>query len=73
MTRVIAIGEDIHMAGYALAGVEAMPASTVAEAQAAWCNLPEDTTVLLLDPDAHRALAEQLDEGTDIVWAVLPE
>lgn len=73
MTGVVAIGDELRIAGYALAGVDTVPASSDDEARAAWRELPDDTVLLLLTPDADRALAELLDERPNIVSAVLPE
>jgi len=72
MSRVVAIGPQASLAGYALAGVEAIEAADVAAAQRAWDALPEDVGLVLLGPDAQAALAEQLAE-TPRLWVVLPE
>lgn len=72
MSRAVAIGDERRLGGYALAGVEVVPAVTAAEAAAAWDSLAEDVAVLVLSPGAHEALAGRLDERSGIVWAVLP-
>ena len=58
MSRAVAIGDERRLAGYALAGVEVLPAVTDAEARAAWTSLDEETALVLLTPGAEEALAE---------------
>ena len=72
MSRVVAIGDERRLGGYALAGVEVMAATSAVEATAAWDSLAEDVAVVVLSPGAHAALAGRLDERPTVVWAVLP-
>ena len=72
MSRAVAIGDERRLAGYALAGVEVRHASSPAEAQAAWAELAEETSLVLLTQDAYDALAAPLGERDDLVWAVVP-
>ncbi len=40
MSGIVAIGEELLLAGYALAGVDVLPAEDAAAARAAWEALP---------------------------------
>ena len=72
MSRVVAIGPRASLAGYALAGVEAIDAADAAAAQRAWDELPADVGLVLLGPTAQAALAERLAKSPRL-WVVLPE
>lgn len=54
--RVAAVGTDLDIAGFGLAGVLLCPAPTAAAARAAWAALPEDIAVVILTEDAGAAL-----------------
>jgi vacuolar-type H+-ATPase subunit F/Vma7 len=71
MSRVAAIGEQVLLAGYSLAGVEVHAADDADAARAAWDLLSDDVACVILTPAAHAALAERLDERTDVICAVL--
>lgn len=73
MSRAAAIGEDVRLAGYALAGVEVLAAGDEVEALAAWDRLPGDVACLILTPAAETALRSRLAERPRLVWAVVPE
>jgi vacuolar-type H+-ATPase subunit F/Vma7 len=74
VSRVVAIGEERLLEGYALAGVEVLPAAGAAAAREAWRALPADVALVLLSPAAHEALAGELagDSGPERIWAVVP-
>jgi vacuolar-type H+-ATPase subunit F/Vma7 len=72
MSRVAAIGEQLLVAGYSLAGVEVYAADDTDAARAAWDRLSEDVTCVILTPVAHAVLTKRLAERADVVWAVLP-
>jgi len=72
VSRVVAIGPRGALAGYALAGVEAIDAGDAAAAQRAWDELPADVGLVLLGRAAQAALAERLAERP-LLWVVLPE
>jgi vacuolar-type H+-ATPase subunit F/Vma7 len=72
MSRVVAIGNELRLAGYALAGAEVRHAASPAETLAAWESLAEDAGVLVLTPEAFAALERRLAERAELVWAVLP-
>jgi vacuolar-type H+-ATPase subunit F/Vma7 len=55
--RVAAIGEQIHVEGFALAGAVACPAENPDEVLAAWRSLPPDVAVVILTPSAAGTIA----------------
>ena len=71
MTRAAAIGEDVRVAGYALAGVEVHAVADGAAANAAWDALAVDVAGLILTAMARDALGERLHERPYLVWAVI--
>jgi vacuolar-type H+-ATPase subunit F/Vma7 len=72
MSRAVAIGERVRVAGYALAGVEVHAAQDADAALDAWERLPADVACVILTPAAWAALGKRLDDRRDLVWAVLP-
>jgi vacuolar-type H+-ATPase subunit F/Vma7 len=72
VTCAAAIGEDVRVGGYGLAGVEVHAAEDGDAARAAWAALPADVACLILTPAAHAALGARLGERPGIVWTVLP-
>jgi vacuolar-type H+-ATPase subunit F/Vma7 len=56
--RVAAIGAEVAVQGFGLAGALVLPADGPDEARAAWRSLPADVVVLILTPDAAAALPE---------------
>lgn len=58
MARVAVIGEDVRVQGFGLAGAIVCAASGSAAVQAAWRALSDDVAVVVLTPDAARALAD---------------
>ncbi len=73
MSRAVAIGHGLRLGGYALAGVEVLHAPDAEAARAAWETLPEDVALLVLDAEAHAALAPRLaEERPALVWTVVP-
>lgn len=72
MRRVAAIGEGAVLAGYGLAGVDVVPAEDAAAVLRAWAALEADVGLLLLTPAAEAALASELAERDELVWAVVP-
>jgi hypothetical protein len=73
VSRAAAIGEEVRLAGYALAGVEVHAAGDDAAVRAAWEGLSEEVGCLILTPAAHAALEPLLDERPSLLWAVMPE
>lgn len=72
MSRVAAIGDERVLEGYALAGVDVLPAQDAASALAAWRSLEPDVTLVLLSTRAHRALADELPTAGRRLWTVVP-
>jgi vacuolar-type H+-ATPase subunit F/Vma7 len=72
MSRAVAIGEAVRVAGYALAGVEVRPAESPGAALNAWRTLDLDTQLVLLTPAAAAALEGLLTETASRIWVVLP-
>jgi vacuolar-type H+-ATPase subunit F/Vma7 len=70
--KIVAIGEEERLAGYALTGVTVLPAADAESARAAWTELPSGTALVLLTPSAATALAGRARER-QLLWAVLPE
>lgn len=70
MSRVAAIGEQGRVQGYALAGAEVCRATTPEEVRAAWLDLAQDVSVVILTPAASQAL-EDVGSG-DRLTVVIP-
>jgi vacuolar-type H+-ATPase subunit F/Vma7 len=71
MSRAAAIGPEALLAGYALAGVEVLPAAGDAAVRAAWEALPGEVELLILAPEALAVLRERLSERPEVLWALL--
>lgn len=71
MTRVVAIGSALELAGYALAGVDVVGTDDPDAMRRAWSDVAEDASLVLLTADARAALPERLDAGSRL-WAVIP-
>ncbi|MGW5213439.1 V-type ATP synthase subunit F [Streptomyces sp. NPDC004051] len=72
MGRVAAIGEQIRVAGFALAGVAVLLAEEPDAVRAAWRTLPEDVELVILTPAAADALGPEPSEATAPLSAVMP-
>lgn len=71
MTRIVAIGGALELAGYALAGVDVVGTDDPDAVRRAWSDVAEDASLVLLTADARAALPERLDAGSRL-WAVIP-
>jgi vacuolar-type H+-ATPase subunit F/Vma7 len=71
VSRIVAIGGEIELAGYALAGVEVIVAENPEDARRAWSRLGGDVGLVLLTGEALQALPATLDGG-DVLWVELP-
>jgi vacuolar-type H+-ATPase subunit F/Vma7 len=71
MSRVVAIGEEAALAGYALAGVEVVGAVDPAAVVDAWKALDADVGLVLLTAAARSALEGILDRAS-LAWVALP-
>jgi vacuolar-type H+-ATPase subunit F/Vma7 len=71
---VAALGEQLRVQGFGLAGALVLEADTPEAAEAAWRDLPADVVLVILTPAAARALAPQLPDGPrDRLAVVMPE
>jgi vacuolar-type H+-ATPase subunit F/Vma7 len=73
VSRAAAIGEDVRLAGYALAGVEVHAAEDEDAARSAWEELPRDVACVILTSRARAALGGRVEDRRDLVWAVVPD
>jgi vacuolar-type H+-ATPase subunit F/Vma7 len=71
VTRIVAIGEEIQLAGYALAGAEVVATTDAERVRQAWAGV-RDVGLVLLTPAARLALPDPIDRR-DLLWTVLPE
>ena len=72
MSRVVALGEDHRLIGFALAGVGVVRAATDAEIQRAWKRIDDEVGLVILSEHAARTLGAALDDRPDVLTAVLP-
>jgi vacuolar-type H+-ATPase subunit F/Vma7 len=72
--RIAAIGDEMRIAGFALAGATPVGAATPDAVRAVWAGLDADVVLVLLTPAAAAALAGLLDDPSSTrLAAVLPE
>ncbi len=69
--KVVAIGRGAELAGFALAGVRIIPASSSADVVAAWTSL-EDVGLVILSAGASTALGPARLDRPEILTAVTP-
>jgi vacuolar-type H+-ATPase subunit F/Vma7 len=72
MSRAVAIGDELRLAGYALAGAEVRHAVAPPEIEAAWAGLDDEVGLVVLTPESYAVLEQRLAERGDVVWAVVP-
>jgi vacuolar-type H+-ATPase subunit F/Vma7 len=72
VSRAAAIGDQVRLGGYPLAGVELHAAADDAAVRAAWEALGDDVACLILTPAARAALGDRLLERPSLVWVVTP-
>ncbi len=72
MGRVAVIGAGARVAGYALAGATVIPAESAAAARQAWDALPPDVAVVILTPEASRALPPERPVNATPLVVVMP-
>ena len=72
MSRIVALGDDDRLEGFALAGASVIAASTDDEIRQAWERLDPDVGLVILSVGASRVLESRLDERSDVLTAVLP-
>lgn len=56
MTEIAAVGSEVLLRGFALAGVRICPADTPEQVRAVWAHLPDSVGLVILTPDAGAAL-----------------
>jgi vacuolar-type H+-ATPase subunit F/Vma7 len=71
MSRVLAIGNAVELAGYALVGVEVVDAPEPALVRRAWADAAGAASLVLLTTEARAALPDRLETG-DFLWTVVP-
>ncbi len=69
--NVVAIGRGAELAGFALAGVRIIPASSAADVVSAWTTLDE-VGLVILSAEASTALGPARLDRPEILTAVVP-
>jgi vacuolar-type H+-ATPase subunit F/Vma7 len=72
MSRAVAIGSDIRLAGYALAGVEVIDAGDAGAVTRVLEGLEADVALVILDRDPDDAALAALRRRQGTVWCSLP-
>lgn len=72
MGTVVAIGEQVRVGGWALAGVTVLAAERPEEVRRAWTELPVQTALVIVTPVAAEALGIELLESTRPLTVVMP-
>jgi vacuolar-type H+-ATPase subunit F/Vma7 len=72
MSRVVVIGEETRIQGFALAGVATRPAETDEETRMAWHSLGDEVAVVILTPRAADRLAGHLEQRPEVLTVVMP-
>jgi vacuolar-type H+-ATPase subunit F/Vma7 len=70
--RVVALGPEPEIAGFALAGVRVVAVTTADEVRAAWRHLGEEVGLVLLSAETAEVLADVLHERPTTLTAVTP-
>lgn len=70
MGTVAVIGEEVRVRGFGLAGAQVLPAEAPEQVRAAWQELPDCVSLVILTDTAAAALGD-LDPGARLV-AVMP-
>ena len=72
MGSIVALGSTHQIDGFALAGVNVVPARTDAEVTRAWEALGDDVGLVILSASAADALRTALTERPDLLTVVMP-
>jgi vacuolar-type H+-ATPase subunit F/Vma7 len=72
MARIVAIGEEARIMGFALAGVMIYPAADAKAVRAAWQELRDDVELVILTPLAAKALGHEVARTRPPLTAVMP-
>ena len=70
MSRVVAIGRAVELAGYALAGVEVVDATEPNLVRRAWTDAAGRASLVLLTAESRAALPDRPEDG--VLWTVVP-
>lgn len=72
MGTVVAIGEQLKVQGWRLAGVVVLAAEDAPSVQRSWEGLDDGVAVVILTPTAAEVLGERLDGRASPLVVVLP-
>lgn len=72
MSRAVAIGSDVRLAGYALAGVEVIDAADAGTVTRLLEGLETDVGLVILDKDPDAGMLAVLRRRPGTVWCSLP-
>lgn len=72
MSTVVGIGATHEMEGFALAGVQVIPAATDDEVTTAWAGLGDDVGLVILSLAAASHLEGELASRQDVLTVVMP-
>jgi vacuolar-type H+-ATPase subunit F/Vma7 len=72
VSRVVAIGRDSRLAGYALAGAVLIAADGPAAVTEALEQLAADVALVILEADPGGAALAELERRPGVVWCSLP-
>jgi vacuolar-type H+-ATPase subunit F/Vma7 len=73
MGRIIAIGEEARIMGFALAGVNVYPAADARAVRAVWQDLQPDDALVILTSAAAEALGDEVARTRPPLTVVMPE
>lgn len=73
MGGAVAIGEQVRVAGWALAGVKVVDAEGAPAVRQAWRTVDDDVALVILTAAAADHLADELDDLTWPLVVVMPE
>ncbi|HUY40393.1 MAG TPA: hypothetical protein VMV82_02360 [Candidatus Dormibacteraeota bacterium] len=72
MGQVVALGEAVRVAGFALAGAGVVVADGPAAVRDAWRALPGDVVVVVLTPAAAASLGGAVEDRGEVLTVVMP-
>lgn len=72
MGRVVALGSDHRLDGFALAGASVVVAPTDDDVVDAWEAVGDDVGLVILSPGARRILDSRLRDRPDVLTVVVP-
>ncbi len=72
MARVVAIGDELRMSGFALAGADVIAAADPAAIERAIDGLSDDAALIILGRAPDTAVRAALDRRPGSIWCSLP-